>query len=51
VIATDSANFHKIREEIKAFREQILNKYGTNNAKVDCVLNLGIQLNHITSLE
>lgn len=51
VIATDSANFEKIREEIKAFREQILNKYGTSNAKVDCVLNLGIQLNHITSLE
>lgn len=51
VIATDSENFHKIREEIKAFREQILNKYGTNNARVDCVLNLGIQLNHITSLE
>lgn len=51
VLATDSENFQKIREEIKAFREQILNKYGTNNAKVDCVLNLGIQLNHITSLE
>lgn len=51
VLATDSDNFEKIREEIKAFREQILNKYGTNNAKVDCVLNLGIQLNHITSLE
>ena len=51
VIATDSENFQKIREEIKAFREQILNKYGTSNAKVDCVLNLGIQLNHITSLE
>jgi uncharacterized protein (TIGR02147 family) len=51
VIATDSDNFPKIREEIKAFREQILNKYGTSNNKVDCVLNLGIQLNHITSLE
>lgn len=51
VLATDKENFDKIREEIKAFREHILNKYGTNNAKVDCVLNLGIQLNHITSLE
>ena len=51
VLATDSDNFDKIREEIKAFRESMLNKYGTNNAKVDCVLNLGIQLNHITSLE
>ncbi|MBC7714775.1 MAG: TIGR02147 family protein [Rhizobacter sp.] len=51
VLATDSENFDKIREEIKAFREHMMNKYGTNNAKVDCVLNLGIQLNHITSLE
>ncbi len=51
VLATDKDNFDKIREEIKAFREQMMNKYGTNNAKVDCVLNLGIQLNHITSLE
>ena len=51
VLATDTANFDKIREEIKAFREHIMNKYGTNNQKVDCVLNLGIQLNHITSLE
>lgn len=51
VIATDKDNFDKIREEIKAFREHIMNKYATNNAKVDCVLNLGIQLNHITNLE
>ena len=51
VIATDKENFDKIREEIKAFREHIMNKYATNNAKVDCVLNLGIQLNHITTLE
>lgn len=51
VLATDKENFEKIREEIKAFREHILNKYGTQNAKVDCVLNLGIQLNHITAIE
>lgn len=51
VLATDKENFEKIREEIKAFREQLMNKYGTNNQKVDCVLNIGIQLNHITSLE
>lgn len=51
VLATDKANFDLIREEIKAFREHILNKYATTNNKVDCVLNLGIQLNHITNLE
>ena len=51
VIATDKDNFDKIREEIKAFREHILNKYATNTNKVDCVLNLGIQLNHITNIE
>lgn len=51
VLATDKENFDKIREEVKAFREHIMNKYATNNAKVDCVLNLGIQLNHITTLE
>lgn len=51
VMATDKENFEKIREEIKAFREHILNKYATSNNKVDCVLNLGIHLNHITSLE
>ncbi len=51
VLATDKENFEKIREEIKAFREHILNKYGASNLKVDCVLNLGIQLNHITNLE
>ncbi|MDD4975721.1 MAG: TIGR02147 family protein [Bacteriovorax sp.] len=51
VIATEKENFDKIREEIKAFREHILNKYGTNSGKLDCVLNLGIQLNHITALE
>ncbi len=51
VLATDKANFDKIREEIKAFREHIMNKYASQNAKVDCVLNLGIQLNHITNLE
>ncbi len=51
VIATEKENFDKIREEIKAFREHILNKYGTNSGNLDCVLNLGIQLNHITTLE
>lgn len=51
IIATEKENFDKIREEIRAFREQILNKYGTNNGNSDCVLNLGIQLNHITTLE
>lgn len=51
VLATDKANFDLIREEIKAFREHILNKYATNSNKVDCVLNLGIQLNHITHIE
>lgn len=51
VIATDKENFDKIRAEIRAFREHILNKYATTNDKVDCVLNLGIQLNHITTLE
>jgi uncharacterized protein (TIGR02147 family) len=51
VIAAEKENFVKIREEIKAFREHILNKYGTNTKKLDCVLNLGIQLNHITTLE
>jgi uncharacterized protein (TIGR02147 family) len=51
VLATDANNFTAIREEIKAFREQILNKYGTNNQNATCVLNLGIQLNHITNLE
>ena len=51
VIATDKENFNKIREEIKAFREHILNKYATTNDNVNCVLNLGIQLNHITALE
>ncbi len=51
VIATEKENFDKIREEVRAFREHILNKYGTNNGNLDCVLNLGIQLNHITTLE
>lgn len=51
VLATDKANFDLIREEIKAFRDHILNKYATTTDKVDCVLNLGIQLNHITSIE
>ena len=51
VIATDKANFDLIREEIKAFREHIMNKYATTTNKVDCVLNLGIQLNHITHIE
>ncbi len=51
VMATDSNNLKSIREEIKAFREHILNKYGTNNIKVDCVLNLGVQLFHITNIE
>lgn len=51
VIAAEKENFDKIREEIKAFREQILNKYGTNSDNTNCVLNLGIQLNYITTLE
>ena len=51
VIATEKENFNKIREEIKAFREHILNKYGANTGELNCVLNLGIQLNHITALE
>jgi uncharacterized protein (TIGR02147 family) len=51
VIATEKENFDKIREEIKAFREHLLNKYGTNTGHLDCVLNIGIQLNHITTLE
>ncbi len=51
VLATDKDNFQQIREEIKAFREHILNKYGSENKKVDCVLNIGIQLNHITNIE
>jgi len=51
VIATEKENFDKIREEVRAFREQIMNKYGNNNGSLDCVLNLGIQLNHITILE
>lgn len=51
VIATEKENFDKIREEVRAFREHILNKYGTNNGSLDCVLNLGIQLNHITTLD
>lgn len=51
VIATERENFDKIREEIKAFREHILNKYGTNSGHSNCVLNLGIQLNHITALD
>ncbi len=50
VIATDAKNFEAIREEIKAFRESIMNKYGLNNEKTNCVLNLGIQLNHLTQL-
>ena len=51
LVITLNIAFDKIREEVKAFREHIMNKYATNNAKVDCVLNLGIQLNHITTLE
>lgn len=51
VIATEKENFNMIREEIKAFREHILNKYGANSGELNCVLNLGIQLNHITALD
>lgn len=51
VIATKKENFDKIREEIKAFREHILNRYGTNEGDLNCVLNLGIQLNHITAID
>ena len=51
VLATEKENFSKIREEIKAFRAHILNKYGTTTQATDCVLNLGIQLNHITELQ
>lgn len=51
VMATDKENFDKIREEVKAFREHILNKYASSNGQLDCVLNLGIQLNYITTLE
>jgi uncharacterized protein (TIGR02147 family) len=51
VLATEKENFDHIREEIKNFREHILTKYGTNNGNLDCVFNLGIQLNHITTLE
>lgn len=51
VIAAEKENFDQIRAEIKAFREHILHKYGTNSGNLDCVLNLGIQLNHITALE
>lgn len=51
VLATDKDNFNHIRDEIKSFREHLLNKYGLNNKKTDCVLNIGIQLNHVTQLE
>lgn len=51
IMATEKENFDKIREEVKAFREHILNKYASNNGELDCVLNLGIQLNYITALE
>jgi uncharacterized protein (TIGR02147 family) len=51
VLATNKENFAKIREEIKAFREQMLNKYGASTENINCVLNLGIQLNHITTIE
>lgn len=41
-------DFAKIRQEIAKFREDILNKYGTEINGLDTVLHLGVQLIHLT---
>lgn len=50
VFATETENFDKIREEIKGFREMIMNKYAVESNNLSTVINLGIQLNHITKV-
>jgi uncharacterized protein (TIGR02147 family) len=51
VISTNSKNLSRIREEIKSFRELIMNKYAVGEDTVDSVLNLGIQLHQITPVK
>jgi uncharacterized protein (TIGR02147 family) len=49
VIACDSDDLESIREEIKQFRQNLINKYCTGNKKTDCVYNLGVQLFPMTT--
>ncbi len=51
ILATDRSNFESIREDIAKFREFIVNKYADKNMKVDSVLCLSLQLNHLTKVE
>jgi uncharacterized protein (TIGR02147 family) len=50
-MACDVSKFEEMRGEIRAFRERMLEKYGSKPETVDGVLNLGIQLFHITPVE
>lgn len=51
VLSCDSDDFQNIRNDIREFRSQILNKYGVQAKKVDAVLNLGLQLFHLTPID
>ncbi len=44
IIGTKKENFPKIREEIKTFREELLNKYCTGLNETDTVISMGVQL-------
>lgn len=44
-------DFELIREEIRVFRQHILSKYATADKKLSTLLNLSVQLFHITPLE
>jgi uncharacterized protein (TIGR02147 family) len=50
ILATEQENFPKIREEIRIFREHMMNKYGHKEMKNDCVVSLSMQLNHLTEI-
>lgn len=51
VLACDESRFEEIRTEINNFRNHILNTYGTKSSKSDVVLNMGIQLFHLTQIK
>ena len=51
VLACDENRFDEIRAEINNFRNHILKTYGEKTAKTDAVLNIGIQLFHLTQIK
>lgn len=51
VIGTNKQNIGAIREEIREFRRHLIEKYGTHQENIDCVLSLGFQAVSLTNDE